>query len=1437
VKYIDLDRRFVSLAEAQDIDPEVWLAIRGADGRLGWKQLLERKRVVILAEAGSGKSTELEQQFRAWKGAGHAAFHGKLQTVGRRGLMAAIGGKSRTAFEAWQASDEPAWFFLDSVDEAKLDNIRLDDALGAIADVLDPYLGRAHIVLSGRHTDWEFRLDLERLADILPVPNLQPLEELSDQERLDDVIHNRAPSRKTKDEVKPEAPLVVVLAGLDEAQIRLFAGAAGITDLDAFCDALKRSDLLDFAKRPLDLDWLALGWKRDKRFGAFAHMLDQALQERSKETDPLRAQQAPLDPTRVRAALRRIGAALVLSRKQAIAVPDSGLAADPNDDAIDLQTVLPDWQPPDIQRLARLPAFDPGTPGRARLHNDNQGVVRGFLAADWMRALRANNCPVRSIFDLLFADVYGHAFVRPSMRETAAWLSLWDEDVANETLKRDPFVLLNFGDPGSLPPAVRERALEHFTAALVAGGDNHIQYDHDALRRFAKPDLASAIRKAWAAHGATKKVRAFLLQLIWLGEIEACSDLAIEAAYAAGASRIVVILAGRALMVSAPDAEKKRYAAHIKAKAATLPITAVWDGVDKLFPATLPPADFIAVLNSVDLSDGDSIGGLETDGAAWAQRLAQRDDLVALIEALDAKVARPYGDIHSVDDNDDRQILPIMVSAARRLLEVVGADEAPDAAIDALLRIGGDSRGYDSERNERTVLAKAMHCSSGRRRAAFWRAAHRLKNAKYLTDGLDSVWKMQHFGYEPGLVTEDADWLLADAPQRKEASERALGIDGAMWVWRATGKDENLLQRVRAVAGADAKLKGVIDAWTVERASSPEMVELEKRQEEMKRQDRLRKDKVSKSWKTFIGSLRDKPDQLRKLRPVTSDTVDRRLHDVWQLLSSADRGRSRYAIDTADALKPLLGAAAAQAVEDALIDFWRKWTPNIRSGRAEDKRDLSYSFDNMGIAGIAMEARRSPDWPASLSEADALRAAQFATLELNGFPSYVARLAARFPNAVRDALMTEIRAELDNRSARGGVLEAIANTEEGIARVLAQSLEDELRLRTDFGERHLNAMLEALAPVVASERREDLTTLLLERFQRTGALRDEQIEYLGAAFELDAKRAASAMLAAAAKMQQPERSEFLQQTMAVYFGRSYRRRRGPVRAPFEMLEELIRAAYGAIDPAHDAVHKGVYTPGLRDDAEGARSHLVEILVKTPGRASYEMLRRLNDDPEFNSMPGRFEELAISRAAEDSEHEPWHGAAIAGFEADFDDTPRTGADLLLLTRRRLEDIQHALTESDYAQAATLRELAGGETAVQNFIAERMRMKQGRAYSIEREVHVAGEKEPDMRVRARATDTSVAVEIKDLDSPWTLPDLEKALRDQLCGQYLRDKDHRHGILLLTHRHTRPNGWRAADGSFWALHQVVTHLQGLAAEIAAQGPHAPDAEILVIDVAEGA
>jgi hypothetical protein len=49
-----------------------------------------------------------------------------------------------------------------------------------------------------------------------------------------------------------------------------------------------------------------------------------------------------------------------------------------------------------------------------------------------------------------------------------------------------------------------------------------------------------------------------------------------------------------------------------------------------------------------------------------------------------------------------------------------------------------------------------------------------------------------------------------------------------------------------------------------------------------------------------------------------------------------------------------------------------------------------------------------------------------------------------------------------------------------------------------------------------------------------------------------------------------------------------------------------------------------------------------------------------------------------------------------------------------------------------------------------VVDRLRLKQGRADSIERESHVVDEKEPESRFRAKVSDVSVAMEIKVAES---------------------------------------------------------------------------------------
>jgi hypothetical protein len=185
-----------------------------------------------------------------------------------------------------------------------------------------------------------------------------------------------------------------------------------------------------------------------------------------------------------------------------------------------------------------------------------------------------------------------------------------------------------------------------------------------------------------------------------------------------------------------------------------------------------------------------------------------------------------------------------------------------------------------------------------------------------------------------------------------------------------------------------------------------------------------------------------------------------------------------------------------------------------------------------------------------------------------------------------------------------------------------------------------------------------------------------------------------------------------------------------------------------------------------------------------------------------------------------------------FEKQYETAPRAPKDLQSVLVHRIEDMQHDLLHGDYAQGRTLSTLRD-EVDVQNWLADRLRQKQGRSFSIEREPHVADEKEPDVRVRAKATDASVAMEIKVADS-WTLKKLEEALEGQLCGRYLRAKDGRHGVLMLVHQNPRRKRWKDSSTGVWlSFAEVVARLSAQAALIAGAGQDCPQPEVCALDV----
>ena len=987
---IELDRRFVECREGESSDPDLVARFGRTDGTLGWADLLARRRVVFLAEAGSGKTTEMIARTQQQADAGCPAFYATLEDVGLKGVEAALRPADRAKLAEWRSSDKESWFFIDSVDEAKQSGVKLRTALHAIAEAIAGAERRAHVVLSGRYTDWQFRRDLIHFKEELGIP---ADEGLPPPPTPDELVISTIHRERREPPTPPEDAVVVVMTGLDEDRVRRFATGKSVHDLDAFIAQIGTANLWQFARRPLDLDWLVQFWHSHKRLGNLAEMLDICIAERLQESNLDRARLDGLDITRAYQAIERVGAAMILSGRETVAVPDAEISFSDTPTVLDIADVLPDWSPRDRERLLTRAVFDPATFGRARIHNDNQGVVRSYLTARWLYRLRKSNLSQQGLLDLLFAESHGVAVIKPSMQEVAAWLSLWDETVAREVARREPYLLLSAGDPATLSRQTRETLLTQVVEQIV-GGDPIPFLDIDSLKRFSRPDLAQIVRKLWSAHVAHPDARRLLLRVIWLGKIKKCADLAEAAVFGSDRDGRLAVFAGRAMMTTADYAARKRYADFVKTNCAALSTTVVWGALEEMAPLHLGVDDVLIILSSVDVTDCDGGLGLDWHGPKLVERISSRTDLERLVLGLLSQLGGTVAAGDREETAREKAYFPMVAAATQKLLELCPDNDAPVAALDAAVRIGERARISRAKRKNRGDLTAELQKSATRRRLAFWRFAERLAGHRMLgSRPINSAWDLQMLGFSISLETEDIDWLLADAPSRQLPNERRLAINSVMMIRRDEKLSDDVLDRIRAVAASDSAMTEALNSWIKPPPKTAEFARSERRREEIQRRNAVERAAQDKSWVDFAADLRADPALMRKLRPTSAEGVDGKLFHLWDLLSRVVDSDHRYAIESVEPLKPMIGAEATEGFRVGLIAHWRAWSPWLRSTRKNEELNQIRSLDSMGIAGVTLEAIGTPGWAAGLSNDDATRAAGYATLELNGFPRWFADLA------------------------------------------------------------------------------------------------------------------------------------------------------------------------------------------------------------------------------------------------------------------------------------------------------------------------------------------------------------------------------------------------------------------------------------------------------------
>ncbi len=164
------------------------------------------------------------------------------------------------------------------------------------------------------------------------------------------------------------------------------------------------------------------------------------------------------------------------------------------------------------------------------------------------------------------------------------------------------------------------------------------------------------------------------------------------------------------------------------------------------------------------------------------------------------------------------------------------------------------------------------------------------------------------------------------------------------------------------------------------------------------------------------------------------------------------------------------------------------------------------------------------------------------------------------------------------------------------------------------------------------------------------------------------------------------------------------------------------------------------------------------------------------------MSDHLRSLAWQRANTDAEFPPFGTKDVIELESRYEAPPQDRDGLFAVMMDRLEDIAHDLAHDDFSGRRTIQKI-DNESEMQRTLARRIKEKSNGAYLVTREEEVVDGKRTDIRLSTTNGDQKAVVEVKIADKRWTLTDLERALREQLVGKYLRHANCKAGCLLLT------------------------------------------------------
>ena len=1390
-----IHRSFRDLSDetSNAVEQAFLLAQMGWTEAFGWSELLRSQRVLIVSEAGAGKTHECRAEHAARWAAGEPSFFFELTELSRNNLPDLLDSDEQQRFDAWLTSQSDiATVFLDSIDELKLTLGSFEVALKRLSKAIAGQLGRVRIVITTRPVP----IDRALIQKLLPVP--EKVELAASEETFADTAMNRNSNEKNgKDE--PPQWRHVALMPLSDDQIREMAALQGVPDAEALLKDIRKRDAVDFSRRPQDLIELCADWRDHRRIRTHREQVANNIAIKLKPRTDLR-EKAHFTEEKAFEGASRLALAALLTRKFTVrhsAEADKGGEAST---ALDPARILPDWTAAERATLLERGLFGFAGYGRVRFHHRS---VFEYLAAQRLDTLLNRGMSIKAVKRLLFAETpQGIKVVKPSMRPVAAWLAFSRPTIFSEVRDREPDVLLDHADPESLTPELRIDALRAYVERYGQGSWRGMHVPRMQVHRFASVDLGPEVLRLWNSGLENPEVRELLLELVAAVPLQAGADIA-----------YLVVMRNDAELgerLDALEALVKLNDSRIEAVTRSMETEPeVWPDrlLKNLLPRLIPKHIAVDRLCHILVRIVQIPRSVDIFNHLWATSIADTDFASEYLHELRERLTDLVADGVTWHHERCHVISPrphFLATLAAVCLRQVKDGNVSAAVIHSsvlILRLARDDHSHVGKEPIDELRKTFEHSPAPVRKMAFWADDTFCQNRHPQENPWNRLFEANHHGPIRLNREQDAGWVLdALSDPANSTAERAVMLEAAMReMWEGQGEwREHVLKLKNRVADCPeliAIIEERIKPEPVNRESARMAAEYQKRTEQAKR----RQAKDHASWVLFWRAVANSPN--------TAFSPDQSGHTAWNLWHAMSRSgaESRSSGWNRRFIEQHFSKDIADRLRAAMMSIWRNDRPTLRTERPDAEKDTFLIRWQLGLAAVASEAE-DPNWAHKLSGEEAELATRYAPLELNGFPSWLESLAVAHPPVVETVLGPELSSDLEALAAPNSHRMFLQNISYATTPVVELFLP---RIQAWFDANHQHIRDGEDGAVVAERLGKVIEVLLKhggeEAREHVGAVAAEQLAHgsdsvfsrvwLPTLMRLNPMAGAERLEQELNSVEPSEKGPGVK-WIGLLFGDRHHETLVDLRIPEftpSLLLRLVRLAYRHVRPSDDVRHEGSYSPGLRDHAERGRSVILSALLDAKGHEGWKAKLEIANDPLFKHFRERALLIAREKAAEEADAAELSESQVVALDRHGEAPPVTHGEMFALLIDRLDDIDDLLLRDDSPRAAWAA--ITEEKVMRREIARELRNASNYAYTVDQEGATADEKETDIRLRAASSGQQAVIELK-LGDGRSGRDLRDTIKHQLVTKYMAPEVCRAGCLLVTVNHSRT--WKHPDSN---------------------------------------